>query len=64
MGAFKADEAAAGDVGDALDHAVVGAVDQDNFSDETRCGTGYQGGQGGDGRLLDARGRNDDAQHD
>ncbi len=61
---LAADEAAAGDVGNALDDAVACAVDQQNFLDDARRGTGDQRGQSCDRGLLDAFGRNDDAQHD
>ncbi|MGY3412131.1 hypothetical protein ACVWZV_008244 [Bradyrhizobium sp. GM5.1] len=63
-GSFEADETAARDVGNALDDAIAGAVDQEHFPDDACGGTGYQRGQSCDGRLLDAFGRNDDAQHD
>ncbi|MGY4373485.1 hypothetical protein ACVWZ3_001124 [Bradyrhizobium sp. i1.3.6] len=61
---LEADETAACDVGNALDDTVAGAIDQQDFLDDARSGTGYQRGQSCDRRLLDAFGRYDDAQHD
>ena len=56
-------KAAARDVGDPLDHAGVGAIDQQHLAHHAGRGARHQRGQRGDGGLFDAFGRNDDAQH-
>ena len=50
-------KAAAGDVGDPFDHAGAGPVDQQHLAHHAGGGARHQRGQGGDGRLFDAFGR-------
>jgi hypothetical protein len=60
---LKGQEAAARDIGDALDHPGAGAVDQQHLAHHAGRGTRHQCGKGGHGRLFDAVSGDDDAQH-
>ena len=57
-------EAAAGDIGDPLDHAGAGPVDQQHLAHDAGRGARHQRRKRSDGGLFDAFGRNDDAQHE
>ena len=61
--ALERQKVAAGDVGDPLDHAAAGAIDQQHLADHAGGGARHQRRQRGDGRAFDAFGGNDDAQH-
>ena len=63
-GTLDRQEAAACDVGDPLDHAGTGPVDQEHLLDDAGGGARHQRGEGGDGGLFDAFGGNNDAQHE
>ena len=60
---FNIDEAAPGHVSHALDHPVVGAINQQHFPDQAAGRTRDQCGERGDRGLLDATRCDDDAQH-
>ena len=59
----KRQEAAARDIGDPLDHAGAGAVDQQHLAHHAGGGARHQRGKRGDGGLFDAFGGDNDAQH-
>ena len=61
--ALERQEAAARDIGDPLDHAGAGPVDQQNLAHHAGGGARHQRGKRGDGGLFDAFGRDNDAQH-
>ena len=64
MRAFEGQETAAGDVGDALDHAIAGAVDQQHLADQAACRARHQRAKRGHGGPLHTFGRDDHAQHE
>ena len=63
MRSLKRQEAAAGDIGDAFDHAGAGPIDQQHLAHHAGRGARHQRGEGGDGGLFDAFSGDNDAQH-
>jgi hypothetical protein len=63
MRSLKPQEAAACDIGDPLDHAGPGPIDQQHLAHYAGRGARHQRSQSGDGGLFDAFGGDDDTQH-
>ena len=63
MRSLERQEAAARDIGDALDHAGAGPIDQQHLAHHAGRGARHQRRKRGDGGLFDAFGGDDDAQH-
>jgi hypothetical protein len=63
MRSLEPQKPAARDIGDPLDHAGAGPIDQEHLTDHAGRGAWDQRRKGSDGGLLDAFGRDDDAQH-
>jgi hypothetical protein len=63
MRSLEPQEAAARDIGDALNHAGAGPIDQQHLAHQAGRNPRHQRRQSSDGGLFDAFGGDDDAQH-
>ena len=63
MRSLEPQEAAARDIGDPLDHPGAGPIDQQHLAHHAGCSARHQRRKRGDGRLFDAFGGDNDAQH-